>query len=335
VISPLKILKSAIDEAMHGGHLAALVLPSIVLTIGLIRDDPLNLPVLAISYLVPLIIYSYNYYGELDADRLTNPDRTTYLEKKVRVYPFLISGYVALLSTLIVLCGSQLLKLGAIVGVLLAAGVLYTLCLKRLTRHVPGFKTYFVTAEWALAVVLMYTLYVDGAPVAFLLAIFGFVFLRVLVNTIFSDLRDIGSDSMDGLKTIPVVLGWSNTIQLLHIFNLASLVPLTIGMLTGELPRIALVLIVFTMYDFYYLRHAELAGEQGMTPKDYAIADYEFLLWPWAVGTGVMLLDRFGPLLPATLSLLIVALTARELLLADGPCWQKSVQEESEISAQL
>jgi hypothetical protein len=106
-------------------------------------------------------------------------------------------------------------------------------------------------------------------------------------------------------------------------------------MLTGELPRIALVLIVFTMYDFYYLRHAELAGEQGMTPKDYAIADYEFLLWPWAVITGVMLLDRFGPLLPATLSLLIVALTARELLLADGPCWQKSVQEESEISAQL
>ncbi len=155
------------------------MLASIVLTFGLLNNDPLDLPLLAISYLIPLIIYSYNYYEELDRDRLTKPDRTAYLEKRVKIYPVLISVYMASLVTLIVLYDQHLLRLSVIVVILVAAGILYTVYLKRLTRYVTGFKSYFVTAEWALAAILLYTLYMEKLPEGFPLVIFVFVFLKI------------------------------------------------------------------------------------------------------------------------------------------------------------
>lgn len=308
-----RITKAAFDEFAHGGHVAALVLSSMVLTLGLFHRDPLNLPVLAIAYLIPLIIYSYNYYAEMERDRLTMPDRAAYLEKKARIYPFLISGYVALLAALIVLYDKHLFRLVAIVGVLLAAGILYTLSLKRLTRYVTGFKSYFVAGEWAIAIVLLHGMYANDAPGAFPLAIFCFILLRLLINVIFFDLKDIRSDGGEGLRTIPVVLGWKGTIRLLHLLNLLSPVPLVVGVLAGEQPGIALALVIFTMYGFRYLRHAELSEETGMTSSDYAIADFEFILWPVAAGIGVLAQDWLGPVPAAALAMLVVLWMARGL----------------------
>ncbi len=177
----------------------------------------------------------------------------------------------------------------------------------------PGFKSYFVTAEWALAAVILCALVTENMPERFPLFTFVFVFCRILVNAIFFDLRDVRSDGREGLQTIPVVLGRVSTIRLLYLFNLLSPVPLFLGVLTGELPGVALVLVVFTFYGFLYLRLAELAGEAGMAQKDYAIADYEFFLWPWAAGIGLLLLDRFGPLTLAAIVALIVILAAGKL----------------------
>ena len=50
-----------------------------------------------------------------------------------------------------------------------------------------------------------------------------------------------------------------------------------------------------------------------MAQKDYAIADYEFFLWPWAVGIGLVLLDWFGPLTLAAIVVLIVIIAAGKL----------------------
>ncbi len=161
--------------------------------------------------------------------------------------------------------------------------------------------------------------------------------LRYLVNAVFYDLKDIRSDGEEGLKTIPVVLGWNRAIRLLYLFNMITPVPLIIGVLAGELPGSALVLIVFTIYDFYYLRHAELSGEAGMTLKDYAIADYEFILWPWAVGLGLVLIDRFGPLPTAALLVLIVLGAAKALFTGRAPSGipRRKARREKKLCAEF
>jgi 4-hydroxybenzoate polyprenyltransferase len=315
----VSIVRATFDESAHGGHgghgghVAALMLASLVFTFGLLRGTPLNPAVLAIAYLIPLIIYAYNYYEELNGDRLTNPDWTSYLDKRVKIYPFLISGYVATLATLVILYNGQLSMLYAIVGILLVVGVLYTTGLKGLTRYVPGFKSYFVTAEWALAATILCTLVAENLPEKFPLFTFVFVFCRILVNAIYFDLKDVRSDVGEGLQTVPVVLGRRRTIRLLYLFNLLSPVPLFLGVLTSELPGVALVLVVFTFFCFYYLRQAETAGEEEMVRKDYAIADYEIFLWPWAAGIGLVLLDWLGPYPLAAIVTLISMLAAVRL----------------------
>ncbi|HUL61775.1 MAG TPA: UbiA family prenyltransferase [Methanocella sp.] len=300
-----EIARSAGNEFVYGGHVAALVLPSMILAFALVNGDPLNLPLLAIAYLIPLIVYSFNYYAELEGDRPVMPERSAYLEKRARRYPYLISFYAGLLSALIVLYAQRLPELGVMVGALVVAGILYTAGLKRLTRHIPAFKTTYVAAEWAAAATLLYPVYagrgLETAPVAF----FGFVFIKVAVNSVFYDLKDIGTDGRDGLKTVPVVLGRERTIRWLYLLSLLAPVPLLAGVLAGDLPGAALILAGFTGYDFYYLRRAQLASHGGMTSGYYALADYEFPLWPLAAAVGLALLEGFGPVPLAALVVLI------------------------------
>jgi hypothetical protein len=90
------------------------------------------------------------------------------------------------------------------------------------------------------------------------------------------------------------------------------------GILTGAMPGIALVLLVFTVYEFHYLGSAEALGEGGMTHTNYAMADYEFLLWPLAVIVGLALLRWSGFFLPAALTMLIIACAVKERLARGG-----------------
>ena len=301
------VIKAAIDEFVHGGHVVAMVLPSMVLTLGLVRNEPLNLPLLAIAYLITLVVYTYNYYEELDRDRLSMPERAAYHKKKARAYPWLIGGYVALLSALAILYDRRLPELCITAGIVLTAGILYTAYLKRITKVVPGFKCYYVTGVWVLAVVLLYGIYTDRGPGTVLPALFCFLFAKLLVNTIFYDLRDIRSDGREGLKTVPVVLGRDRTIPLLYLLSLVPPVFLLIAVLTGEARGVALVLLSFTIYEFYYISIARASGEGAANRKDYALADYEFLLWPVAVWACGELLVRFGPYLTTAAVILFMA----------------------------
>ncbi|OPY25783.1 MAG: prenyltransferase [Methanocella sp. PtaU1.Bin125] len=293
-------------EFSHGGHATALILPSVILAFGLVRGDPVDPLLLAIAYLIPLVIYAYDYYRELDRDRLTQPERAGYLKKKGRIYPYLISGYVASLSALIVLYGRCLPELAAMIGVLLGAGMLYTAFLKRMTRFVPGFKSFYVTGVWVLAIALMYIIYSGRRPEALLPVLVCFMFIKLATNAVFYDLRDIGADGRDGLKTIPVVLGWRRTIQLLYLLCLLSPVPLLAGMLAGAVPGGAMALLAFTAYDLGFVRLAETKGEAGMAARHYAVADFEFLPWPAAVAACLWLLDVYGPAPTAALMALAV-----------------------------
>ena len=45
-----------LKEIIHGGYLTALGAPALVLTTSIITKSDINLPLLVISYLIPLII---------------------------------------------------------------------------------------------------------------------------------------------------------------------------------------------------------------------------------------------------------------------------------------
>ncbi len=53
--------------------------------------------------------------------------------------------------------------------------------------------------------------------------------MKGMINAIFFDLKDSLTDSKEGLKTLPVILGNKNAIKLLHVLNFAAFIPLIIG----------------------------------------------------------------------------------------------------------
>ena len=110
--------------------------------------------------------------------------------------------------------------------------------------------------------------------------LFVFVFLRFMLSTIFFDLKDIASDKTDGLKTIPVIFGIRNTINILNALNILSFLILCISIIYGVLPLFSLSLIIFLFYDFIYVIWGSQQKKSLLRFISYVFVDGEYLLWP-------------------------------------------------------
>lgn len=67
---------------IYGGYLPALWGPSLNLTVCFILNISLDFRILAISFLLPLIVYSHDYHEDLENDAKTNPERANFLDPK-------------------------------------------------------------------------------------------------------------------------------------------------------------------------------------------------------------------------------------------------------------
>jgi len=266
------------DEFVYGGYLTSLGCPAFVLSVSLLLNSAIGWQVLFIAYLIPLIVYSYNYYEELEKDMATNPERAEHLRKKVRLYPALFGLYMSLLIMLLLLYGNYVLTV--FVLILLSCGILYTIVFKDLTRQVPGFKGIYIAAVWALAGTFIFNFHYSISWDVFSVLMFLFIFLRGIINVTFFDIKDIESDGARGLKTLPVLLGREKTYKFLNALNIFSFIPLVAGVYLGIIPVFGLSLLGFYFYDLYYLRKAKFADGQSLRKISYTLADAEFILWP-------------------------------------------------------
>ena len=66
------ILSLVVNEIIYGAHITALLVLSLVFTILVFLDLNFDFAALIIPYLIAYIIYTYNYYNELEADNKTN-----------------------------------------------------------------------------------------------------------------------------------------------------------------------------------------------------------------------------------------------------------------------
>ncbi len=266
------------NEFIYGGYLTSLGCPAIVLSESVLLNVPVNLPILAIAFLLPLIVYSYNYYREIEADLTGNRERAVYLKDTVKEFPYITGLYVGFLILFLVLHAN--IHTALFVLLLVAAGISYTLFFKGLTKKIPAFKGVFVSLVWASAGAFLLLIYhYEDLSFASLL-IFAYIFLKGIINTTYFDLKDVQGDLGQGLKTLPVMLGKERTLKYLHAVNLVAILPIAIGALTGALPIFALLLIAFFFYDRYYINKARTADDKELLTFSYIFADAEFLLWP-------------------------------------------------------
>ncbi len=196
-----KSLKSLKNEIFYGGYFAPLGSPCLIVSTSIILNIKIALPILLISYLLPLMIYSYDYYKDIDKDIKNSSERAIFLKKKADNYPFIFGFYFLLLISLLVLYANY--SMIAFIVAIMAGGILYNVVLKDLTKKIPAFKNVFTASIWAMVGAFFPLLYYSiGMNLSFII-VFLLIFLRTMINVIFFDLKDIDNDKSDGLKTLP------------------------------------------------------------------------------------------------------------------------------------
>jgi 4-hydroxybenzoate polyprenyltransferase len=267
------------DEMIYGGYFAAFAGPAFLITVSILTKTNVNLPLLIISFLIPLMVYSYDYYKDMDKDMESNLERAMHYNKKSKIYPYLMIIYISILTILLIFYSS--LEMMLFILVLVMVGVLYTVGLKKFTKKIPAFKNIYTTLTWSLAgtfsIPFYYSLHISLSYIL----IFLCIFLKFLPNTIFFDLKDINSDQKDELKTLPVLLGKERTFKLLHRLNIIAFIPLFIGIYLKVIPLFAVILILFYFYSVYYINKAKKSDDKELRMVSHTLADGEFvILWP-------------------------------------------------------
>jgi 4-hydroxybenzoate polyprenyltransferase len=226
------------------------------------------------------MVYSYDYYKDMDKDKDTNIERAAHFNKKSQIYPYLMISYVIALTTLLIVF-TNIMMISYIL-ILITVGVLYTLGSKKLTQKIPAFKNIYTTLTWTLAGTFTIAFYYSIQINLTYILIFIFLFLKFLPNTIFFDLKDIKSDQREGLKTLPVILGKQKTLKILDILNLIAFIPLFIGIYLKLIPLFAASLIIFYFYSKYYLNKTNTIDNKELRMIGNTLADAEFIAW-WPI----------------------------------------------------
>lgn len=276
-------------EFIYGGHLVSLGAPAYVLSVSLLMGiEPLG-QLLLISYMMPLIVYNYNYFGEMDSDEFTNPERVHYMRSKTALYPLIIISYIAILA--IALCVFANWGLIEFVSILVIGGVLFTVILKDFTKKIPCFKNFYTALIWSFGGTFFPMFYLSLHVGWFFILVFLFMYSRSITNVIFFDLKDVEGDAARGLKTLPALVGKNRTIQFLYVLNVIGFIPLLAGIYMGVIPVFGLALLPLMAYSFHYLGKAKTAGDMELRAVSYTLADAEFLVWPVLLIMGKILMS--------------------------------------------
>ncbi len=272
---------SAYRELVYGGHLLALGTSSMAATVALVLGRSPTWDLLLMAYLFSFGAYSVNRMSDFEQDRVSHPERTAYLKSR-RKGMLVIAGASFLLGYALALFRNLVLFGGLLVPLVLA--IAYSVSSERMagalgiSRLKEGLlvKNITISFGWSLIPVLVGLYYLELPAAILLLA--PFIFLRLMVNTIFFDQRDVEADRAFGVKTLPAKLGPERSGRVMDALDLASGGYLLVLVFAGILPTFAAWLAVFTPYSLLYRLYARTSSKHRDSVRDFA-ADGEYILW--------------------------------------------------------
>jgi 4-hydroxybenzoate polyprenyltransferase len=267
-------------ELVYGGHLLALGTSSMAATAAWVMGSTPTWDLLFMAYLFSFGGYSINRISDFDQDEVSHPERTAYLRSRMSwlkgavVVCFGIGYLLAFLRSLVFFSGLLIPLLLAFAYSVGSKRMKDRLGVPRL-KEVTLVKNITVSFAWSLVPFLVGLYYLQLPAAVFALA--PFIFLRLMINTIFFDQRDMDADASFGVRTLPVKMGIEGSSRVMNALDLASGVYLASIVVSGLLPVFASGLLVFVPYSFAYRLYAR-SGKHRDSVRDL-VADGEYLLW--------------------------------------------------------
>jgi len=265
------------DEFIYGGHLASLGVSFIALSMILLFDINIKWEFILIVYFSTICIYNYDHYKEFRKDSSGNLTRAHHLKRYIRFLPLIIAIYGIVSLILLFYFGNFGSMLFGIA--LLLFGLLYTEKFKKITKKIVGFKNFYTSFSISSLIILTAIFYNTFFINCTLILIFLLLFLRLMINTSYCDIKDIESDKKENLLTLPIVFGRKNLLVFLHILNIFFIVLIVLGIYLELLPLYSIFLLVSSVYSFFYLYKTKNANTDVGSISS-TLVDGEFIIWP-------------------------------------------------------
>lgn len=209
-----------------------------------------NLQICSAAFLLCFSVYSLNKLTDVDEDAINMPERASLLAGRRRLV--LCSSLGAHLLSILLVAMEEPLAV-PVLFVPHAVNVIYG------SRPIPGVprlkdvfvvKSMSVALSWSLFITSLSAVHMVVISWKLIALVFYFVMVKMFINTVLYDIRDVEGDRETGVRTIPVVLGaWKTTIILLALNS--TLLPL-LSFVDGVARLLMMVLIV---YGYAYIIH--------------------------------------------------------------------------------
>ncbi len=138
--------------------------------------------------------------------------------------------------------------------------VLYSFGFPFLTRfkNILGVKNVVVAATWAFVATSLPNFSVffvsRKTSLTLLTSVFYFIFIKLFINTVIFDVRDVEGDSAAGLRTLPLVLGINGARKLLYLVNMSLFPWLLVSWFYLSFSWMHLLVLIFSIfYGFLYI----------------------------------------------------------------------------------
>ncbi len=277
-----RVLKFICNEFVFGGHITALAALCLVLTASMVLRVELDWSFPVIVYLGVYLAYFFNRYKEHKQDSFSNIKRFEHFKGYFFIMPawFVFVFFLFIFFVLFYAPPPE----AVIILTLFFLGILYSLFLKKLTRKILSFKSFFVSLMWSSVVIFLvfyHSLSLDASAWLF----FSFVLLRMFVHSSFFDVKDLESDERENMLTLPIKLSKKNFFYLLNIISFISLTPIISGVYLGLLPGFSLFLVITFFISIYYLYSYDKHREDLGLFSQIAISG-EKIVWPLLVLMG-------------------------------------------------
>ncbi len=274
-------LLSAYKEIVLGGHLLALGTASMAYTSAILMGQLPTFDLLLMAYLFSYGAYTINRSAEMDQDMISNRGRTMYLQRRRKYLPSVVVACFALGYALAAL-RNLIFFLALLVPLLLS--LLYSVGSKKFTPVIGAkklkekllVKNIAISFGWSLIPILVGLYYQELTLILLLFA--PFIFLRLMVNTIFFDVRDRDGDNKFGVRTLPTVYGTKKSFAVMAFADLLSAAYTIALIVLRIMPTYVSLALLLPIYSTAY---RWLAGRPNANINVLCdtVADGEYVIW--------------------------------------------------------
>lgn len=243
------LTKKLLDILVLSTVFTAIVGASIISFSYLLYLNKIPIDMVIATSLTTYSVYSLNRVTDIEEDETNLPERVDFIRERKNTVIFLSIFAYALALIIGIFRNIETVPVFLIPFI---AGAIYSIKIRSFrVKDLLAMKNLTVSFSWSLSSSLLPFIFYRNIKMFIML--FSFLFLKVFVNTIVFDVRDVEGDRMAGTRTIPVVIGRSNTKKLLMILNTFLLILAFLSFKMGFFSEYLPVMLFSVFYGYWYI----------------------------------------------------------------------------------